>query len=142
MPKMPDFALVRDVPAPPGALYVAVQSDGDSWSPLAVLVMVDGIKRPMVLYADEDGRVVLPENRRAISVKMLLPVYETGGDPVTLSGNSGHRLLFRLEPNDIGKAPLHGERLAIEGASLVLYRYDRKILFRRVGSSDSKRRRH
>lgn len=137
MPREPDFVLIRDNPAPAGELYVAVENDGDSWSPLTVLVTAEGYEDPLLLYANEDGRVLVPGARRAISVKMLLPVYETGGEPVKLSADRGHRLLLKLEANDVGKAQLRGERLAIEGSSLILYRYDSKIIFQRVRETRS-----
>lgn len=132
MPKEPAFSLVRDDPAPAGELYVAVEdSRFGTWTPLSVVITADGIPEPFGLYAEDDGRVTVPEGHRATSVKMLLPVYETGGDAVRLSADRGHRLLFRIEPNDMGKAPFHGERLGIRGSALVMHRYDAEIIFHR-----------
>ena len=145
MPREPDFVLIRDNPAPAGELYVAVENDGDNWSGLTVLVTAEGHEKPLLLYANEDGRVSVPGARRAASVKMLLPVDETGGEPVEpvkLSADRGHRLLFKLEPNAVGKAPLRDERLVIEGSSLILYRYDSKIIFQRLRETRSPRKLH
>lgn len=132
MPVEPDFALVRDDPAPAGELYVAVE-DGPfgTWTPLTVELQVDGFDRPILAYAEDDGRVEPPEGHRILSVKMQLPAYETGGAPVELSADRGHHMLFRVEQNDIGTAALRGETLTLDGSSLVMHRYDADIVFRR-----------
>jgi hypothetical protein len=133
MPKLPDFALVRDDPAPVGELHVAVEdSQFGTWTPLDVIVTVDGGSAPFGLYAEDDGRVIIPGGRRATSVKMLLPANETGGDPVQLSADRGHSLLFRIEPNDMGKAVFRGEPLTLAGSAMVMHHYDTEIIFRRV----------
>ena len=133
MPKLPEFALVRDDPAPAGDLYVAVEDAGfGTWTPLSVIVTADGIDRPVGLYANDDGRVTAPDGHRITSLKLLMPVYETGGDPVQLSADRGHRLLFKILPNDMGKAPFHGEPLEIKGTAMVMHRYDAEIIFRRT----------
>lgn len=133
MPKLPEFALVKDDPAPPGDLYVAVQDAGfGTWTPLDVIVTVDGVDQPIGLYAEDDGRVVAPGGHRVTSLKLLMPVYETGGDPVQLTSDRGHHLLFRIVPNDMGKTPFHGEPLEIKGSAMVMHRYDAEIIFRRT----------
>jgi hypothetical protein len=132
MPKQPDFALVRDDPAPEGQVYVAVEdSSFGAWSPLTVEMTLDGIDRPVLAYADDDGRVAPPEGHRILAVKMLMPVYEAGGAPVSLTSTSGHRLLFRLEPNDMGEARFNAEPLTLDGSAMVMHRYDTEIVFRR-----------
>lgn len=49
----------------------------------------------------------------------------------TVSGKS-HRLLLRLEPNDIGTAALRSEPLELQGTAMVMHRYDTEIVFRRA----------
>lgn len=133
MPSKPAFALVSDEPAPAGDLYVAVEdSRFGIWTPLTVVVTADGFDRPIKMYAEDDGRVIAPNGQRVTSVRMLLPVYESGGDPVQLSADRGHRLLFRIQPNDLGKAPLQSEPLDFHAGSLVMHRYDTEITFRRA----------
>lgn len=133
MPKLPDFALVSDQPAPAGDLYVALDPGSDTiWTPLTVVVTIEGMDRPVAIYAEDDGRVVLPPGRKATSVKLLLPVYETGEDSVSLSADRGHRLTFKVEPNDMGSAAFRSEPLTLEGSSLVMHRYDTKIVFRKA----------
>ncbi|HEU5482094.1 MAG TPA: hypothetical protein VFU80_03225 [Sphingomicrobium sp.] len=133
MPKAPDFALVRDEPAPNGKLFVAVEDAGFSWSPMRVQVALEGVKEPVELHAGGDGQVIVPQGRRATSVSMMVPVYGVAGTPVVLGAGRGHRLLFRLEANDIGKAAFRAEPVVIDGTSLVMKRYDTTIVFRRAG---------
>ena len=133
MPRQPGFALVSDGSAPVGELYVAIEdSRFGTWTPLAVELTVDGSKDPVRTYADDNGRVEGPPGHRIMAVKMLLPANETGGSPVQLSQDRGHRLLFRLEPNDIGTAAFHGEPLTLDGSNMVMHHYDAEIVFHRA----------
>ena len=131
MPKEPDFIVERDDPAPAGELYVAIDNPDMSWSPLTVEATVDGSERPVEVYAGEDGRVEAPSGERITAVKMLMPVYETGGEPVKLSADRGHRLLFKPQMNDVGQAAFRAEPLLINDSTLVMHRYDAEIVFRR-----------
>jgi hypothetical protein len=133
MPKSPDFALVRDEDAPAGQLYVGLEDAAFTWSPLDVIVSIDGEAEPVLVQAEADGRVAVPAGKHASSVRLMVPVYSVAGTPVALSGDRGHRLLFRFEPNDLGKAAFRAERLYMDGSSLVMFRYETKIVFRRAG---------
>jgi hypothetical protein len=130
MPKEPAFTLLSDTPAPAGELYVAVAEGNFSWSPLTAIVTMEGAPRPVAIYAQENGRVRIPEGRRATAVQLKMPVYEAADRPVPLSADRGHRLLFRLDTNDAGQALFRGEALAIDGRTLVMRRYDAQIIFR------------
>ena len=133
MPKLPDFALVSDQPAPSGEVYVAIEdSRFGTWTPLTVEMTVDGFDRPIMTYADDDGRLHAPEGHHMLAVKMLMPANETGGSPVQIGSATGHRLLFRLEPNDIGTAAFSSEPLTVKGSTMVMHRYDTEIVFRRA----------
>lgn len=134
MPREPDFAVVSDDPAPAGELYVAVQEDPrfGTWSPLTVQLKLAGIDEPVFAYADDHGRVDAPPGHRIEAVKMMVPVYETGGDAFRLSPERGHRLLFRLQPNDMGMAALRDEPLTVEHSAMIMHRYDAAIVFRRA----------
>jgi hypothetical protein len=132
MPKAPDFALVRDDAAPPGELYVTFDNPEFTWSPIDVVVSLDGEAEALVVQAEADGRVSVPAGKQANSVRVIVPVYSVAGTPVGISADRGHRLLFRFEPNDIGKAAFRAERLVIDGSSIVMNRYETKIVFRRA----------
>lgn len=131
MPKLPAFKLVRDDPAPDGQLFVALDNPDLRWSPLEVEVTPAGGDMPIVASAGGDGRVDLPNGLRAAAVKMLLPIYESGGEPVMLDAKTGHRLLFRLDPNDFGKAAFRGQVLPLDAGSIIMHRYGTRIVFRR-----------
>ena len=133
MPTQPDFALVSDDPAPAGEVYVAIEdSRFGTWTPLTVEMTVDGIGHPLMAYANDDGRLEGPPGHRILAVKMLLPANETGVSPVQLDAERGHRLLFRLEPNDIGAAAFRGEPLTLDGSDMVMHHYDTEIVFHRA----------
>lgn len=131
MPKLPAFTLVRDDPAPEGQLFVALDNPDLRWRPLEAEVTPAGGGMPIVLSAGDNGRVELPMGVRAAAVKLLLPVYEAAGEPVKLSAGSGHRLLFRLDPNDLGKAAFRGQTLPLDAGSIIMHRYETTIVFRR-----------
>ena len=131
MPELPAFTLVRDDPAPKGQLFVALDNPDLRWSPLEVEVtLVDGGRR-IVASAGGDGRVDLPDGVGAAAVKMLLPIYETGGELVMLNAKTGHQLLFRFDPNDFGKAAFRGQALPLDAGSIIMHRYETTIVFRR-----------
>ena len=52
--------------------------------------------------------------------------------PVTLTADRGHKLLFRFEPNDMGRAAFSSEPLQLDGSSLLMRRYETVIRFTRV----------
>jgi len=130
MPKLPDFSLVADEPAAEGELYVHIEESGFSWSPIDVLVTLEGSGEVVPLQAGAGGLVPLPAGQRATSLRLVVPVYSIAGTPVPLSPGKGHRLLFRFQPNELGKAAFRSEPLAIDGGSLVMRRYDTTIVFR------------
>ncbi|MFP5330033.1 MAG: hypothetical protein ACLGHC_07865 [Alphaproteobacteria bacterium] len=132
MPRLPAFTLLSDDPAPSGQLFVAIDNPPLRWSPLEVEVTPAGGGAPIAASAGEDGRVDLPEGVRAAAVRLLFPVYESAGEPVKLEGDRGHRLLFRLDPNDFGKAAFRGEAMPLDAGAIIMHRYETTIVFRRA----------
>lgn len=130
IPQLPAFTLLRDDLAPPGEIFVALDNPPFKWSPLEVEVTPEGGGRPILVSAGEDGRITIPEGGRAAAIKMVLPIHESGGDPVKLGANRGHRMLFRLDPNDLGKAVFRSEILLLDGGAIIMHRYDTRIVFR------------
>jgi hypothetical protein len=51
---------------------------------------------------------------------------------VKLGADRGHRLTFKLEANDMGKAAFRGQELTLDGASFIMDRYDTRIIFKRA----------
>jgi hypothetical protein len=78
--------------------------------------------------------LVLPLGRgeRAVSVLLLLPVYELAGAPLPLPPGLGVAAHLRFDANDLGKVAFAREPLQIGPEGLVLERYGRQIVFRRT----------
>jgi len=131
MPRPPRFVMVADDPAPRGELYVSLEDPGFGWgSPFRVAVTFADMDRPQERYADENDKVDLDHAGPALSVAPIMPVYDALYEPYPLSPQTGHRVRFRFEPNDIGQAAFDREPLVREGEALVLMRYDARIVFR------------
>jgi len=136
MPRTPDFTLLRDDAAPPGELYVTLEKGELNWSPLDVLVDLEGASEPAFVQAEEGGRVRIPPGARPKALRLVVPVYGIAGSAVPLSGGRGHRMLFRFDANDLGKAGFKAERLIRKDDSLVMDRYGAKIIFHRAGQGE------
>lgn len=132
MPKAPDFKVVRDDPTPKGEIVVQLEPPGfgSMGDRVEVLFTAPGKGFPDVYHLDldEDGRSTVPTDTPVLIIPQV-PVYGDLGTPISLSPDRGHKLLLRFLPNDLGKARLDGERLELEGDTLVLYRYEAKIVF-------------
>jgi len=131
--KPPRFVMVKDEPAPKGELTVMLADPGFDWGdPIEVLLNFAGNLPPQIRTVGEQGRVELDAGMQPISVLPVMPVYEVKQDPYVLSPDTGHRVLFRFEANDLGRADFQGEPLRIDGKALVINRYDTEIRLNRV----------
>lgn len=130
--KPPRFAVERDDPAPAGTLSVKL-SDPEMMGgyPLTLIVTIAGEDRPRYIDAEEDGSVQLESGAVVTSVVPDMPVYEIPYQPHALTPETGHSLVFRLEPNDFGKADFAREAVTIQGSTLILERHGRTIPFHR-----------
>lgn len=127
----PRFVVESDAPAPPGTLNVRLtEPDALGGFTLTVVLTFAGDATSHYVEADEDGNVPLPPGHIVTSVVPALPVYDiaVASHPVA---PGGHRLAFRFEPNDLGKADFQRQPLKVEGGTLTLLRHDRTIPFRR-----------
>ena len=129
----PRFALVSDTPAPRGRLSARL-TDPDALGgfPLTLIVTIAGADRPQYVDVDEDGSVLVEPGAVVTSVVPDLPIYEIPYRPHALSPDTGHDLVFRFEPNDLGKADFQREAFAIQDGALVFDRHGRTIRFRRI----------
>lgn len=127
----PRFVVESDAPAPAGTLNVRL-TDPDALGgfTLTVVLTFAGDARRYHVEADEEGNVPLPPGRVVTSVVPALPVYDIPVVAYPVSPG-GHRLAFRFEPNDLGKADFRRQPLKMEGDALILQRHDRTIPFRR-----------
>lgn len=132
MPKEPSFQLVRDDSAPKGELLITLEKTNFGWGgPLHAIVRIAGETEPALIVADEEGRVDL-RGRVVTSVQPLMPMSETAGQPVSVSADRGHRLLFRFNANDFGRAAFRSQPLTRSGGDLLLERYDTTFRFMKV----------
>ena len=133
VPKPPNFELVRDDPAPKGELSLALEPPGFGWEgSIDALVTIAGSAKKARVRTEGDGRIEIPAGITVTTVEPVVPIYGGTGTPIALSANSGHRLLLRFKPNDLGKAAFKQEPLAIDGNDLLLERYEAVIRFLRV----------
>ena len=128
----PRFVAVSDAPDIRGGLNVRL-ADPKAWrgAPLGLLLLYGPGEAPIEVEADADGHVAFPDSRRPQALLPLMPVYPPVGEPYALSGKSGHRITFRFEPRDLGKADFRGQPLRIEGDTLILARFGLELRFRR-----------
>lgn len=131
-PRQPSFELVRDDPAPAGELWMTLEPPGfgEAYGLDAIATDAATGEKGRVSAA-ADGRVD-SGGHKVSAIQPLVPVYGTVGGHFALSGERGHRLLFRFRPNDLGTAPFDGEPLVLTPSALVLNRYDTEIRFIRV----------
>jgi hypothetical protein len=133
MPKEPSFELVRDTPAPKCTLSVSVDWGRFSWSsPPDVLVTYEDSPRELHFLQPDEGGTLHPANCAVASMLPIVPMFDVPGEPLKLASTSGHQLLLRFLPNDLGRTAFRGEPLKIDGSALVMQRYDAEIRFIRV----------
>ena len=132
MPKAPGFELVRDDPAPKGELYLTLQDPGFEWGHPLAAIAADAAKQGFEISADGTGRVDLTGRPPIAAIAPEMPVYGPTGDVFPVSGDRGHRLLFRFHANDLGKARFDKQPLERNGPNLLLERYDTAFRFLKV----------
>jgi len=130
MPKSPSFDVLKDEPAPAGQLWLelAPPGFGDFTTNLEMVATFKDGSRDQV-RDDGDGHMPTA-GKMPVSIQVIVPIYGNLSPPIPLSADRGHRLTLRFMPNDLGKARFDGEPLTREGDTLLLYRYDAKIIFR------------
>jgi hypothetical protein len=132
MPKAPSFELVRDDSAPKGELYLSLEDPGFEWGHPLEAIAADAAKEGFEISADDTGKVDLSGKPAPVAVAPEMPVYGPTGDVFPLSGDRGHRLLFRFHANDLGKARFDKQELQQKGPDLLLERYDTSLRFAKV----------
>ena len=130
MPKRPSFEVLKDDPAPAGELWLelAPPGFGDFTTNLEMIATFkDGSREE--IRDDGDGHMPV-ESKMPVSIQVMVPIYGDLSPPIPLSADRGHRLTLRFMANDLGKARFDSEPLTREGDTLVLHRYDAKIIFK------------
>jgi hypothetical protein len=132
MPKLPNFELVRDDPAPKGELAMTLEPPGFGEGFRIDAVAIDAATGRKGLVTTDENGLVDSGGRTLSSVDPLVPVYGTIAGHFELSPDRGHHLLFRFHPNDLGHAAFDKEPLEMTSRGLVFTRYDTEIRFVRV----------
>jgi len=130
----PHFSLLRETPAAPGRLHVALDVPaGISRQYFSAIVrFADG--RSNVRQFQEEGLTMeLQPKDRPISVTLLLSVLSVESEAFALTPGEGNEVNVRFEPNDLGKVAFERTALRVDQEDLLLDRHDRQIRFRRSG---------
>lgn len=132
-PNPPGFELVRDDPAPLGALLMALEPPGFGEGYRLDAIGTDATSGERGLVTTDDKGQVQAGTHKLSAIDPLVPVYGNVGGHFSLSPDRGHHLLLRFHANDIGIAAFDQEPLVLTARGLVLNRYDSEIRFIRVG---------
>ena len=128
----PAFIVEKDEPVISGEIFATLGNPKSfNGFPLRMILFYGPDDQPMEAEVAADGHVVLPDSRRPEALIPEVPVYGLVTEPYPLAGKSGHRITFRFEPHDLGKADFRATPLMIEGGTLVLPRFDRVLRFHR-----------
>lgn len=95
----------------------------------AVVTFASGEQHPLHLREEGLSFTIDPADP-PVSLRLVLPIYMLESDAVPLGGAKGWRLDFRFEPNELGKVDLSDTPFEIEDGTLILDRYDRRVVFR------------
>ena len=130
----PRFVLLGQSEAPAGQLQITLDlPDGMSRQYFdAEFHMADGTVTGRQLNEDQTPFEIDPGQQPA-SVSLTLPILNVSSENVPLAKGQGHRIAFRFEPHDAGKAAFDHTPLAIDHGDLVLTKFGETIRFRRTG---------
>jgi hypothetical protein len=84
--------------------------------------------------SDDSDAISLAPGDRPVSLRLALGVYELRSDAFRLDGTAASTIHVRFEPNDLGKVAFEKTPLRIDKGNLLLDRYGRSIVFRRVSA--------
>lgn len=86
--------------------------------------------------SDDSDEISLAPGDRPVSLRLALSVYELRSDAFRLDGTAASTIRVRFEQNDLGKVAFAKTPLRIDNGNLLLDRYGRSIVFRRVNTSN------
>jgi hypothetical protein len=132
----PRFAFLDQQPVSDGKTYLTLDLP-DGWSRQvfdAEIGLADGRFVGGQLSDDADT-IPLGPGDRPVSLRLGMAVYQLRSDAFRLDGTAASRIHVRFDANDLGKVAFAKTPLRIDNGNLLLDRYGRSIVFRRVSTS-------
>jgi hypothetical protein len=132
----PKFVLIEQRPASDGKMHIVLDLP-KGWTKQyfdADIGLADGRFVGGQLSDDSDAIPLAPGDR-PVSLRLVLGVYELRSGAFPLDGTPASRVHVRFEQNDLGKVAFAETPLRIDKGKLLLDRYGRSIVFRRVSTS-------
>jgi len=132
----PKFTLLEQQPASDGKTHLVLDLP-KGWTRQyfdSEIGLADGRVVGGQLSDDSDALPLAPGDR-PVSLRLTLGVYDLRSDAFRLDGTGASRIHVRFEQNDLGKVAFAKTPLHIDNGNLLLDRYDRSIVFRRVSTS-------
>jgi hypothetical protein len=129
----PKFVFLGQQPATDGKAHLVLDLP-ENWSRqyfVAGIGLADGRVVGGQLSDDDDTIPVGPGDR-PVSLRLGLDVYQLRSDAFRLDGAAASRIRVGFEQNDLGKVAFAKTPLRIDKGNLLLDRYGRSIVFRRV----------
>lgn len=132
----PTFVMLGQQPASDGKTHLVLDVP-KSWTRQyfdAEIGLADGRVVGGQLSDDSDAIPLAPGDR-PVSLRLTLGVYEIRSDAFRLDGTAASTIHVRFEQNDLGKVAFAKTPLRIDNGNLLLERYGRSIVFKRVSAS-------
>lgn len=132
----PRFTLLEQRPASDGKTHLVLDLP-KGWTRQyfdAEIGLADGRFVGGQLSDDSDTIPLMPGDR-PVSLRLALGVYELRSDIFRLDGTAASRIHVRFDQNDLGKVAFAKAPLRIDNGNLLLERYGRSIVFRRVSDA-------
>jgi hypothetical protein len=129
----PKFVFLGQQPSTDGKAHLALDLP-ENWSRQyfnAGIGLADGRVVGGQL-SDDDDTIPLGPGDRPVSLRLGLDVYQLRSDAFRLDGTAASRIRVGFEQNDLGKVAFAKTPLRIDKGNLLLDRYGRSIVFRRV----------
>lgn len=137
--KPPSFVFLEQRPALDGKTRVALDLP-KGWSRQVFHVEI-GLDDGRVLdrqLSDDDDAIAIDPGEKPQSVRLHMDVYDLRSDAFRLTGATAYSIRARFDPNDLGKVAFAKTPLRIDGRNLILDRFGRTIVFRRVSGRSAR----
>lgn len=133
----PQFELLGTEPGSGSRDAVTIRLEGTGSLPLplfsAFVERGDGASSTMD-FSEARLEIPVAPADQVLSISPALPMFEVRGEPLTVAQPAGKTLYFAFHANDLGFKAFDNATLFESDGMLLLERYDREIVFRRIGN--------